>query len=47
MGNREALARMAPLRAVLPAGAAALSREQFEQMSTSVVDRDWLTELAV
>ena len=44
--NREALARMAPLRAVLPAGAAALHRDQFEQMSAAGMDRDWLEELA-
>jgi dethiobiotin synthetase len=44
--NREALARMAPLRAVLPAGAAALSPDQFEQMSAAGIDRDWLGELA-
>jgi dethiobiotin synthetase len=43
--NREALARMAPLRAVLPAGAAAMSRDEFQQMSTSGIDRDWLGEL--
>jgi dethiobiotin synthetase len=43
--NREALARMAPLRAVLPAGAAAMSQDKFEQMSASVVDRDWLVDL--
>ena len=43
--NREALARMAPLRAVLPAGAAAMPKDQFEQMSASVVDRDWLVDL--
>lgn len=46
IGNREALAKMAPLRAVLPAGAAAMTREQFEQMSGSAIDRDWLAELA-
>ena len=44
--NREALARMAPLRAALPAGAAALPRDQFEQMSAAGIDRDWLGELA-
>ena len=44
--NREALARMAPLRAVLPAGAATLSPDQFEQMSAAGIDRDWLGELA-
>ncbi|HEY7054020.1 MAG TPA: dethiobiotin synthase [Mycobacterium sp.] len=42
--NRKALGRMAPLRAVLPAGSAAMSREQFEQMSASAVDGDWLAE---
>jgi dethiobiotin synthetase len=45
MTNHKALARMAPLRAVLPAGAAALSKEQFEQMSASAVDREWLADL--
>ena len=40
--NREALARMAPLRAVLPADAAVLSGEEFEQMSAVAVDMDWL-----
>jgi dethiobiotin synthetase len=46
IGNREALAKMAPLRAVLPAGAATMSRAQFEQMSSAAIDRDWLAELA-
>jgi dethiobiotin synthetase len=45
--NREALARMAPLRASLPAGAAAMSKDQFEQMSASAVDRDWLADLVM
>lgn len=45
LGNREALAKMAPLRAVLPAGAAAMSRAEFEEMS-GAIDRDWLAELA-
>ena len=44
--NRQALARMAPLRAVLPAGAAALHPGQFEQMSAAGIDREWLGELA-
>ncbi len=44
--NREALAGMAPLRAVLPAGAAALPPDQFEQMSAAGIDREWLGELA-
>jgi dethiobiotin synthetase len=42
--NRDALARMAPLRAELPAGAAAMSRAEFEQMSAAAVDADWLAE---
>ena len=46
IGNREALAKMAPLRAVLPAGAATMSRAQFERMSSAAIDRDWLAELA-
>jgi dethiobiotin synthetase len=44
--NREALACMAPLRAVLPAGAAALPSDEFAQMSAGGIDRDWLEELA-
>lgn len=44
--NRQALARMAPLRAVLPAGAAGLPPGQFEQMSAAGIDREWLGELA-
>lgn len=43
--NRDVLARMAPLRAVLPAGAAALPPDQFEQMCAAGIDRDWLGEL--
>ncbi len=46
LGNREALAKLAPLRAVLPAGAAEMTREQFEQLSGAAIDRDWLAELA-
>jgi dethiobiotin synthetase len=46
LGNRETLGRMATLRAVLPAGAAGLPREQFEQMSAAAIDRDWLADLA-
>jgi len=37
---------MAPLRAVLPAGAAALPSDEFAQMSAGGIDRDWLEELA-
>ncbi|AGB23274.1 dethiobiotin synthase [Mycobacterium sp. JS623] len=44
-GNRDALARLAPVRAVLPAGAGAMSAAEFEAMSASAVDADWLTSL--
>lgn len=41
--NRSALAGMAPIRAVLPAGAASIA--DFEAMSTAAFDRDWVTTL--
>lgn len=44
-GNREALAALAPVRAVLPAGAGALSAAQFEAMSAAAFDADWLASL--
>jgi dethiobiotin synthetase len=44
-GNREALAELAPLRAVLPAGAGAASAAEFEKMSADAFDRDWLIGL--
>ena len=37
-GNRDALAGLAPLRAVLPAGAGALTAAEFESMSASAFD---------
>ena len=43
--NRGALARLAPVRAVLPAGAAALSPAAFAAMSDAAVDADWLAGL--
>jgi len=43
--NREALAGLAPLRAVLPAGASGLSTDEFARMSAAAVDADWLAEL--
>ncbi|GAS96149.1 dithiobiotin synthetase [Mycolicibacterium canariasense] len=42
-GNREALARLAPLRAVLPAAAAC--RGDFAALSAAAFDRDWLAGL--
>lgn len=40
--NREALAALAPLRAVLPAGAAALHPAQFTEMSSQAFDAGWV-----
>lgn len=44
-GNRAALARLAPVRAVLPAGSGRLSPADFTAMSVRAVDRDWLAGL--
>jgi dethiobiotin synthetase len=44
-GNREALERLAAVRAVLPAGAGVLSAEEFESMSASAFDAQWVTSL--
>ena len=43
--NRAELPRLAPLRAVLPAGAAALSPEQFAAMSAAAFDGWWVAGL--
>ena len=43
--NRSALARLAPLRAVLPAGAGSLDPDAFAAMSAEAVDRTWLESL--
>jgi len=43
--NRGALEDLAPVRAVLPAGAAALSPADFAIMSTRAFDPDWVTGL--
>ncbi|OBB13954.1 dethiobiotin synthase [Mycolicibacterium setense] len=43
--NREALARLAPVRAVLPAGAGGVSAAEFEKLCADAVDRDWLLGL--
>ena len=45
-GNRDALSTMAPVRAVLPDGAGALSAAEFESMSASAFDPDWVESLA-
>lgn len=43
--NRSALARLAPLRAALPAGAASMHAGEFAAMSAHAFDRDWVTAL--
>jgi dethiobiotin synthetase len=45
-GNREALRRLATVRAVLPAGAGAMSAAEFESMSAHAFDAQWVTSLA-
>lgn len=45
-GNRDALARLAPVRAVLPAGAGSGSAAQFAAMSAAAFDPDWVASLA-
>lgn len=44
--NRGALARLAAVRAVLPAGAAALTPDGFAKMSGRAFDSDWVAGLA-
>lgn len=45
LGNREALARLAEVRAVLPAGAGALTPREFEALSASAFAPDWIASL--
>jgi dethiobiotin synthetase len=45
-GNREALSRLAPLRAVLPAGLGTVSATEFESVSASAFDPAWVASLA-
>jgi dethiobiotin synthetase len=44
-GNRDALSALAPLRAVLPAGAGSMSAEDFEKLSATAFDAAWVTGL--
>ena len=45
-GNREALAELAPLRAVLPAGAGVVEcRRRSRPLSASAFDSDWVASL--
>jgi dethiobiotin synthetase len=46
VGNRDALARLGDVRAVLPAGAGALDADEFELMSAAAFDAQWVTSLA-
>lgn len=43
--NRSALARLAPVRAALPAAAASMEAEAFAAMSAAAFDRNWVTTL--
>lgn len=43
--NREALADLAPVRAILPSDAGALSAQEFEAMSAAAFDPDWFASL--
>jgi dethiobiotin synthetase len=45
VGNRPALARLAPVRAVLPAGAGTLDAAAFAEMSRGAFDADWVRTL--
>ncbi len=44
-GNREALGRLAPVRAVLPAGLGAASAAEFEAVCSSAFDPAWVASL--
>lgn len=44
-GNRAALAQQAEVRAVLPAGAGALTPADFEALSAAAFDRHWIASL--
>jgi dethiobiotin synthetase len=43
--NRSALARLAAVRAALPAGAGSVDAEKFAAMSAAAFDRDWVAGL--
>ncbi|KWX25119.1 dethiobiotin synthetase [Mycolicibacterium wolinskyi] len=45
LGNREALGELAPVRAVLPAGAGSMSADEFTAMSSAGFDRSWIESL--
>jgi dethiobiotin synthetase len=43
--NRRALARLAPVRAAVPAGAASMDAAEFAEMSARAFDPTWVTAL--
>lgn len=45
LSNRSALARLAPVRAALPAGAGSMRRADFAAMSATAFDRAWVSTL--
>lgn len=45
ISNRAALARLAPVRAVLPAGAGGVSPEEFAAISATAFERSWISGL--
>lgn len=45
ISNREALPRLAPIRAVLPAGSAALGTADFAGLAAAAFDPDWIAAL--
>ncbi len=47
LDNREALSKLAPVRAVLPAGLGAVSATEFEAVSASAFDPAWVASLGV
>ena len=46
VGNRDALARLAPVRAAMPAGVAGVGSTDFERVSAQAFDRAWVETLA-
>jgi dethiobiotin synthetase len=44
-GNCDVLSAMAPVRAVLPAGAGSMTADEFEAMAVSAFDPDWVASL--
>ncbi|AKS34422.1 dethiobiotin synthase [Mycolicibacterium goodii] len=46
LDNRQALADLAPVRAVLPAGVGVATPGRFEDLSAAAFDADWITSLS-